>query len=75
MAQDEKRSNFIRLAESRTDNALRYIKSIGKLANKSSYEYNEKDYKAIFSALEAAIREAKNNFQGKKKHIDKFKLE
>ena len=74
MIQDTKRENFKRLAESRTENALRYIRSIGKLANKNNYEYSDEDYKKIFRALESAIRESKNNFEGKKQTGTRFTL-
>ncbi len=74
MNEQEKRSNFVRLAESRTENALRYIRSIGKLANKNSYDYTEEDYKIIFKALESALRDSKSKFEGKKKNQSSFTL-
>ena len=47
----EKRANFVKLAESRTVNAIRAIRVIGKLANKSAYEYDDTDVKKIANAL------------------------
>ena len=55
MAKDEKRAKFIRLAESRTKNAIKAIRVISKLSNKSAYEYEESDVKKITSALSKEI--------------------
>jgi hypothetical protein len=47
----DKRTKFVELAESRTINAIRSIRVIGKLANKSHYEYTDADVKKIIQAL------------------------
>jgi hypothetical protein len=47
----DRRAKFVELAESRTINAIRAIRVIGKLGNRSHYEYNENDVKKIVSAL------------------------
>jgi hypothetical protein len=46
-----KREKFVELAENRTINAIRAIRVIGKLANKSAYEYDDADVKKIINAL------------------------
>ena len=51
----EKREKFVQLAESRTVNAIRAIRVIGKLGNKSHYEYDEADVKKIVVALNKEI--------------------
>ena len=51
----EKRSKFVELAESRTVNAIRAIRVIGKLGNKSAYEYDDADVRKIVSALSKEI--------------------
>jgi hypothetical protein len=53
-AQD-KRAKFVELAESRTVNAIRAIRVIGKLGNKSAYEYDDTDVKKIINALSKEI--------------------
>jgi hypothetical protein len=53
-AQD-KRSKFVELAESRTINAIRAIRVIGKLGNKAAYEYDDADVKKIISALSKEV--------------------
>lgn len=55
MAKSEKREKFVRLAENRTKNAIRAIRVIGKLGNKSAYEYDDSDVKKIASVLSKEI--------------------
>ena len=51
----ERREKFKKLAESRTGNAMRAIRVIGKLGNKSHYDYTEQDVKKIVTALNREI--------------------
>lgn len=51
----EKRAKFVELAESRTVNAIRAIRVIGKLGNKSAYEYDDGDVKKIVTALSREV--------------------
>lgn len=48
---NKKRDNFVRLAESRTANAMKAIRVIGKLSNKAAYEFTEADVKKIIATL------------------------
>lgn len=50
-ADKDKRLKFVQLAESRTVNAIRAIRVIGKLGNRSHYEYDESDVRKIVAAL------------------------
>ena len=50
-----KREKFVQLAESRTINAIRAIRVIGKLGNKSHYEYDDNDVKKIVGVLNSEI--------------------
>jgi hypothetical protein len=52
---EDKRDKFVELAESRTVNAIRAIRVIGKLGNKSAYEYDDADVKKIISALSKEV--------------------
>jgi hypothetical protein len=54
-ARHDKRAKFVELAESRTVNAIRAIRVIGKLGNKSAYEYDDADVKKIINALNKEI--------------------
>ena len=50
-----KRQKFVRLAEKRTINAIKAIRVIGKLGNRSAYEYTDADIAKIAKALSHAI--------------------
>jgi hypothetical protein len=71
----DKRGKFVELAEKRTVNAIRTIRVIGKLANKSAYEYDENDVKKIIGALSREIDTLKARMTSKngKGEVD-FKL-
>ena len=72
---NEKREKFVQLAQSRTVNAIRAIRVIGKLGNKSHYEYGEADVKKIANALIKEIEALKGRMseQGGKAEVE-FKL-
>jgi hypothetical protein len=50
-----KREKFVELAERRTRNAIRAIRIIAKLGNKSAYDYSEADVKKIASYLNKEV--------------------
>jgi hypothetical protein len=55
----DKRRKFVSLAEKRTRNAIKAIRVIGKLGNKSAYEFSEADVKKIVGALSREIEALK----------------
>lgn len=55
----EKREKFVQIAESRTINAIRAIRVIGKLGNKSHYQYDEADVKKIVGTLNKEVEALK----------------
>jgi len=71
-AASEKREKFVQLAQSRTVNAIRAIRVIGKLGNKSHYEYGEADVKKIANALSKEIDalKARMSDQGGKSEVE-----
>jgi hypothetical protein len=71
----EKRQKFVQLAQSRTVNAIRAIRVIGKLGNRSHYQYDEADVKKIVSALTKEIDALKSRMteQGGRVAVE-FKL-
>ncbi|MBE7420413.1 MAG: hypothetical protein HS128_22145 [Ideonella sp.] len=71
-AANEKREKFVRLAQSRTVNAIKAIRVIGKLGNKSHYQYDEKDVKKIATALTKEIEalKARMSDQGGKVEVE-----
>jgi len=52
---DTKRSKFVQLAKRRTVNAIKAIRVIAKLGNRSAYEYSETDVNKIAKALQKEI--------------------
>jgi hypothetical protein len=51
----ERRHKFVELAESRTRNAIKAIRVIGKLGNKNAYEFDDADVSKIVRALNKEI--------------------
>ena len=75
MEQSTKHKNFKRIAEARTEKVLDMLDLIGNLSNTSFYEYDDKEVKAIFDAIEEAINENKKKFYKKnKKNSRRFTL-
>jgi len=74
-ALETKRERFVRLAESRTSNAIRAIRTIAKLGNKAQYEFAETDIRKIAGALTKEIEGMKTRMgdRGSKDQIE-FKL-
>ena len=71
----EKREKFVQLAESRTSNAIRAIRVIGKLGNKSHYQYDDADVKKIVNALGKEIEALKARMSEQSgKAVVEFKL-
>ena len=57
-----KRDRFVRLAESRTANAMRSIRVIGNLSNRSHYEFTDTDVRKIVAALAGEVEALKRRF-------------
>ena len=72
---NQRREKFVKLAESRTANAIKAIRVIGKLANKSAYDFSDADVKKIVAALNREIDTMRTRMtsSGGKETID-FKL-
>ena len=70
---ESKHEKFVRLAEARTNNALKQIELIGNLSNTSSYEYSYEDVEKIVKTLKKAINELEDTYRMDKKN-KKFTL-
>jgi hypothetical protein len=70
-----KREKFVTLAESRTRNAIKAIRVIAKLGNKSAYQYDDGDVKKIANALNKEVDALKTRMSatGSKEAVE-FKL-
>lgn len=58
----QKRENFIRLAETRTNKILDMIRLLGNLSNTSNYSYTKEDVNKIFTTLEKELENTKKKF-------------
>jgi hypothetical protein len=75
MAREKDRKKFVSLGEKRVRRALKDIKLIGNLSNRSNYSYTDEDAKKICKALQTAVAELKARFdrKGEEEEIE-FKL-
>lgn len=71
-----KREKFVELAENRTKTAIKAIRTLAKLGNRSAYEYSEADVKKIAGALSREVEALKARMlrSGGKETVD-FSLE
>lgn len=70
MAKETKRDRFIRVAEQRTQKVLDDLKALSKCAHPAVYELTNDDIEKIFSAIDAAVKDARATMTGEKR----FKL-
>mgnify|MGYP000193822722 CR=1 FL=1 len=62
MAREEDRKKFTELAEKRVNRAIKDIKLIGNLANRSNYSYEKADADKIYRALKKSLEDMKSRF-------------
>ena len=66
---------FAELAVKRVNKALKDIKLIGNLSNRSNYQYTDHQVKKIIKALKDAVRDCENRYaKGGQEEEDEFKL-
>ena len=67
---DNKKENFKRIAENRTNKIINMISLLGNLSNGSFYEYTDDQIETIFAAIQEELDKQHNKFKkqkGKKK--------
>ena len=75
MTEKKSRQRFVELAEKRVTRALKDIKLIGNLSNRTNYSYSDQDVRRITLALNKAVSEMKARFDAKGASADEtFKL-
>lgn len=75
MAKNNKREKFVRLAQARVERAIKNLRLIGNLSNRSNYEYSDADIAEIMTVLESELRELRTRFKtGYTKNEITFKL-
>lgn len=57
-----KRSKFVELANNRVTRAIKDIRLIGNLSNRSAYDYSDEDVKRIVRALQREIDGIRQRF-------------
>jgi len=57
------REKFVDLAEKRVTRAIKDIRLIGNLSNRSNYSYTDEDVKKIVRALESELANMKKRFE------------
>ena len=63
MKGESKRQRFIRVAEKRVQNAVDSIRKISQCSNRRMYEWDEKQLKTIWDALESELRKCRDGFR------------
>ena len=58
----DKRAKFVELAENRANRAIKDLRLIGNLSNRSAYEFTEEDIRKMFRALQKELDSAKGRF-------------
>jgi len=62
MEREKDRDKFVELAEKRVSRAIKDIRLIGNLSNKSNYSYTDEDVRKIIRALEGEVKKLKQRF-------------
>ena len=65
MAREVDREKFVDLAEKRVRRAIKDIRLIGNLSNRSNYSYTQEDAQKIYKALKSAVEDVKARFDRK----------
>ena len=71
---ENKKANFKRIAENRTNKIIDQISLLGNLSNSSYYEYTDDQIEAIFNAIQEELDKQKAKFikskDGRKKKFE-----
>ena len=70
----DKKANFIRIAEARTNKIIESISLLGNLSNSSYYEYSQDQIDAIFGAIQEELDNQKKKFSEQETKKKKFRL-
>jgi hypothetical protein len=61
--QNGNRIKFVQLAEKRVSRAIKDLRLIGNLSNRSNYSYTDEDAKKILTALEHELKALRKRFE------------
>lgn len=60
----DKRAKFVELMEARVNRAMRELRLIGNLSNRSAYTFSDEDVRKVFRSLQRELDDAKRRFGG-----------
>lgn len=60
----DKRAKFVELATNRVNRAIKDLRLIGNLSNRSAYEYSDEDVKKISRSLQRELDLMKTRLEG-----------
>ena len=69
-----KKANFVRIAEARTNKIIDSIMLLGNLSNTSYYEYTPEQIDAMFTAIQEELDLQKKRFADSEPKKKKFRL-
>ncbi len=72
--EETKREKFVRLAESRMNNALKQIDLLSNLSNTRAYEYTKEDVDKIVKTLKNAVAELEKTYSTTTNKSKRFTL-
>lgn len=72
MNKENKSDKFKRLAKTRGDLVVRYLRLLGNLSNTNNYEYTDEEIRKVFAVIEEELKHSKIKFNSKKKREIKF---
>jgi hypothetical protein len=64
------RQKFARLATARVNKALKALRLVGNLSNRSNYSYTTEDVERIFRALNSELRACRQRFESESANSD-----
>ena len=67
LLREEARDRFVRNANRRVQNALKQLDNVGRLGNKSTYEYTDEEAARIIETLASKLAAVRGAFQGRTK--------
>ena len=70
----DKKANFVRIAEARTNKIIESIALLGNLSNTSFYEYPPDQVEAMFSAIQEELDNQRKRFFDKGPKKKRFRL-
>ena len=72
---ENKKENFKRIAENRTNKIIDMISLLGNLSNSSFYEYTNDQINSIFDAIQSELDKTRAKFNSKKNGKGKKRFE